>query len=118
MAYNFKGFNNSAERKFKYDESKHRDFITLSKLYEKNGADEVYTVLGGWINKRDKYGDRPEIVIDEHIIDAPRSSVETWNQIFTDDEAIKSINGGECKIKISKFHSDRYNKDIYTILFI
>lgn len=118
MAYNFKSLNKHSDRKFNYDETQHRDFTTLSKLYEENGAGQVYTVYGVWINKRDKYGERPEVVLRDYILDAPRSTVDLWKNVLNDEQAIKSINDGECKFTIDKFYSERYFKDIYVFNFI
>lgn len=117
MAYNFKELNKSTPKKFKYDETIERPFTTLSKLYAEDPK-AVHTVRGVWINKKDKYGDRPEVVLDNAILDAPRSTVDMWKKVLDDADAITSINDGECKFVVDKFHSERYFKDIYVFNFI
>lgn len=118
MSYNFKQHNKVFEHKFKYDESKHREYTTLSKLYNADSVGTVYKIDGGWINRRDKFGDRPEVVVGDFIIDMPRSLVPTFESLFTDEDAIEAINAGECKFRIRHWYSNQYFKDIYGIEFV
>lgn len=122
MAYNFTKHNKETAHKFNY-EDKQRSFISLNKLYSTYGEKAVYTILGGYINKKDRYGDRPEIITlandkKEYVLDAPRSMVDTFKELFSDDEAVAAINNHECKFVIETFHSDKYFKDIYMMKFI
>lgn len=115
--FDFESLNKDYSSPFTYQMKEDAPFVKISDLDEK----EVYTLAILYINKKSKYGDHPVAGIKENDgtwISLPSHLVDTAKAILDNKEAIEAINKGECGIKVRKFHSDKFNRDGYSIDFV
>ena len=107
---------NKFNRKFDV-ELKDLSFVKLSDLY-KESPDKEYTITGLFINKKSKFGDRPFVSTPDFLADLPAGMLGTVRDMVNDPVVVEAINEGTAGFKVVKYHSNRYNRDCYTVEFV
>lgn len=113
--YDFKKFNKKKNPTWSYDTSDF-DYVKTSDVYAKIG-DAPFNVHGVFITPDTGYGVGAVIIADKCFINAPKSFVETVNEILADDNAVKEINEHGTRMFIEKYYSKKYHRDGYAIYF-
>ena len=84
---------------------------------------ECVQVLGGYTNKKSRYGDEPIFIVKDiqgniFFVNMPNHHLQTLNTIISDNELVKGVNNGECFIKIVTYFSKRFNKQCFDFEFV
>lgn len=102
---------------FGIDTSKYK-YVSLKTLYDTN-PNETHKVLGFFINTKGKYGSEPNAIIENNlIVNLPRHLLETVNEILDSNEYIQYTKDGHVGFKIYQYHSNKYNKDAYSVTWL
>lgn len=101
---------------FNYDNEKERDFIKLSDLYQKFGADTEYIIHAIFINTKSKFGDAPVFVTDNYMVNISQHMLQPVQELLEDDDAVQLINNRKAGFKIYTF-SGRNGKG-YSVEFV
>lgn len=104
-----------ANNPFKVDSSKF-DFINLESLYNKDGENTRYKVLGVYINKKGKFGPVPIAIIDGFKVNLPKHLLDDIQLILDNDDMIQSIIDGKLGFEIEPYQNARGH--FYTIRWI
>ena len=107
---------NKFSRKFN-TEIKDLSFVKLEDLY-KDKPDMVYILTGLFINKKSKFGDRPYASTPDFLVDLPMSMLKTVQDMMNDPAVVETVNEGKAGIKVVTYHSNKYNKDCYSVEFV
>lgn len=108
---------NKDVKKFEFD-TEGLDYVSLNDLFENNGADEVYTLRGFYINKKSKFGDAPVGMTDGCLVNLPSHMLDVVEKIMADDEAVADINAGKVGFTIYSYMDEKHNKICYSIKFV
>ena len=115
----FSELNKSFESPFKVQIPNDVEFYKLSDL----DVNDSYQLVTCYINSKSKYGAHPVAgVVDVDgvllVVSLPRHLTDVFCDIIDEPKYIEAINAGECRFKIKKCHSKKYNKDFLTIEFL
>lgn len=102
---------------FDYDREKKRAYVSLETLYTENGKDEVYKVLGLYINES-KFGVQGSAVLDEIQVNLPKHLVPVIKEIRSNDKLVNDINNGAVGFQIYKYIPKNYNNECYSIKWV
>lgn len=81
-------------------------YTTLADLFRENGKDEVYPIVGVYINTKGKYGPQACIAINESLmVNLPAHMLEACEEMRKDQEAIDAINDGQAGFKVYQYTS-------------
>ena len=89
-------------------------WVDLKTLYNTD-PEKGYQVLGLFTNNSGKFGTEPVAIVDGFLVNLPRHLLVAVQQMLDSDEIIQYIKDGHCGFKIYQYHSNRYNKDAYSI---
>lgn len=94
-------------------------FLTLNELYERDGADAKYIILGVY-DYTSAYGRGAFAKSDGFNISLPSHMVDTVKDIRNDAESVEQINNSQVYIKIYTYTMpDKYpNETFYSINFL
>ena len=115
--FDFESLNKDYSSPFTYAMREDAPFVKISDL----DTEKTYTLVNLYINTKSKYGAHPVagIADDNGIwVSLPNHLTDTAKAILSNTEAIEAINNKKCGIKARKFHSDKYNRDGYSISFV
>lgn len=102
---------------FGIDTSKYK-YVNLKTLYETD-PNAKYKVIGFFINSKGKYGAEPNAIIENNlIVNLPRHLLDTVNEILDSNEYIQYIKDGHVGFSIYQYHSNKYNKDAYSVTWL
>ena len=107
---------NKFSRKFNA-EIKDLSFVKLEDLYKESPTKE-YVLTGLFINKKSKFGHRPYASTPDFLVDLPTGMLKTVEDMINDPMIVEAVNNGIAGFKVVTYHSNRYNKDCYTVEFI
>lgn len=108
-------FNNS--NVFDIDTSNYK-YVSLETLYDTDPTAQ-YKVLGFFVNTKGKYGAEPNAIIGNNlIVNLPRHLLETVNELLDSDDYIQYIKEGHVGFKIYQYHSNKYNRDAYSVTWL
>lgn len=115
----FSELNKSFESPFKVQIPDDVQYYKLSDL----DVNDSYQLVTCYINSKSKYGAHPVAgVVDVDgvllVVSLPRHLTDVFCDIMDEPKYIEAINAGECRFKIKKCHSKKYNKDFLTIEFL
>lgn len=108
-------FNNS--NVFGIDTSKYK-YVSLKELFDTDpNAD--HKVFGLFINNKGKFGSEPNAIIENNlIVNFPRHLLDTVNELLDSNEYIQYIKEGHVGFKVYQYHSNKYNKDAYSVTWL
>ena len=95
------------------------EYFKLQDLYEMNGADEVYTLKGVFVNRNKpekqlkEFGASPVGILEDKLINLPNHMLAEVEDILKDEEDIAAIKAGEAIFKIRKYES--HGKECYGV---
>lgn len=89
-------------------------WVDLKTLYDTD-PEKGYQVLGLFTNNSGKFGTEPVAIIDGFLVNLPRHLLDAVQQMLDSDEIIQYIKDGHVAFKIYQYHSNRYNRDAYSI---
>ena len=79
----------------------------------------TFKVLGFFTIKDNLNGGNQAIAITKDcLINLPKHTVNTIENILSDEDSIKGIKNGECYIKTKKYFSKKYNKECFDFDFL
>ena len=104
---------------FNVDYSK-RSWIKLEDIYNSPAYNEqeVHQIYGLFINEKGKYGKRPYVATDIHLIDLPQHMTPVIEQMLQDPEVIQQINEGKAGFTVRAYMSNNYQRECYAITFV
>ena len=94
---------------FVFDEEAHREFTDLEELVSINGLGETYVVHAMFINKKSKFGDSPNITLENVIVNFPSHLTDTVNEMMADDELVDFVNDRMLGFEIYEY-TNKYGK--------
>lgn len=108
-------FNNT--NVFGIDTSNYK-YTNLNTLYDTDPSAK-HRVLGLFVNTKGKYGAEPNAIIENNlIVNLPRHLLETVNELLDDNRYIDYIKGGHVGFSIYQYHSNKYDKDAYSVTWL
>lgn len=100
---------NKSEPRFNYEIPENHTFAKPAELVEANGLDQVYKVMGMYVNTKGKFGDEPVIILDSCLLNAPNHALEAVQSIITNDNYTDLVNKGRVGIKFYTY-SNKFGK--------
>lgn len=117
----------NTERLFDVDTSGF-EYVSLEFLYKESlnahegeiaaAENEVYPVLGLYINTKGNFDDAPVVATDDCYVNLPAHLCETVREILRDPRAIKAINDGKVGFAIYSYTQRRFNKECFSIRWV
>lgn len=93
-------------------------YTNLNILYNTD-PNATHKVLGVFVNTKGKYGAEPNAIIENNlIVNLPRHLLETVNELLDDDSYIDYIKSGHVGFSIYQYHSNKYDKDAYSVTWL
>lgn len=89
-------------------------WVDLKTLYNTN-PEKGYQVLGLFTNNGGKFGTEPVAIVDGFLVNLPRHLLDAVQQMLDSDEIVQYIKDGHVAFKIYEYHSNKYNRDAYSI---
>ncbi len=68
------------------------NFTSLKELFDKNGAETIYTVRALFINTKAKFGEQPVLVATYFLVSLPTHMLGTVKDMISDDELVYQVN--------------------------
>ncbi|MBQ1297312.1 MAG: hypothetical protein IIY21_24925 [Clostridiales bacterium] len=79
----------------------------------------IYQICGLYINTKSKFGDHPvAMCTEEFLVDLPQNMTEEVKKIIADDDDISDIVEGKVGMKVTEYHSDKYNRDCLGVQWV
>lgn len=114
----FSHLNKSYENKFVNMPESLENYRKIAELNQ----NEIYTVLGMYIVPagKSKFGEHANMgLVDSNgeafIINLPHHMTDSVKMIMANDELLKGVNNGDCKVKVKDYFSKKYNKNCRTL---
>lgn len=93
-------------------------YVSLKELHDTD-PDATHKVYGLFTNSKGKFGAEPNAIIENNlIVNMPRHLLDTVNELLDDDKYIEYIKQGHVGFKVYKYHSNKYNKDAYSVTWL
>lgn len=89
-------------------------WVDLKTLYNTD-PEKGYQVLGLFTNNGGKFGTEPVAIVDGFLVNLPRHLLDAVQQMLDSDEIVQYIKDGHVAFKIYEYHSNKYNRDAYSI---
>ena len=89
-------------------------WVDLKTLFDTDPAKQ-YKVLGLYNNNSGKFGTEPVAIVEGFIVKLPRHLLDAVQQMLDSDESVQYIKDGHVAFKIYEYHSNKYNRDAYSI---
>lgn len=115
MALSVAKFNNN--NVFGIDTSNYK-YVDLDTLYDTDPTAQ-HKVLGFFVNSKGKFGAEPNAILENKLIaNLPRHLLDTVNQMLDDNRYIEYIKEGHVGFTIYQYHTNKYNKDAYSVTWL
>ena len=115
MALSVAKFNNN--NVFGIDTSNYK-YVDLDTLYNTDPTAK-HKVLGFFVNSKGKFGAEPSAILENNLIaNLPRHLLDTVNQMLDDNRYIEYIKEGHVGFTIYQYHTNKYNKDAYSVTWL
>lgn len=93
---------------FNYDREKSREFADLKQLVDQygllNGGKPVeYNVLALFINDSGHFGENPNIIINDYIVNFPSHLTSQVKEMISDPELVEMVNNGKLGFTIYEY---------------
>lgn len=77
----------------------------------------IYIVKGFFIIDS-KFGKHPIVYVLDKLVSLPNRYTNIFEEILKNEGMCTAIDNGECKFKVNKFYSKKYNRDGWGIEFV
>lgn len=115
MSLSVAKFNNN--NVFGIDTSNYK-YVDLDTLYDTDPTAQ-HKVLGFFVNSKGKFGAEPNAILENNLIaNLPRHLLDTVNQMLDDNRYIEYIKEGHVGFTIYQYHTNKYNKDAYSVTWL
>lgn len=109
---------NKGKRIFTYQMPEDAEFISLKELFDENGADKIYVLVGMYLSDKGNFGTQPILLTPTHFVNAPKHLVDVVKDIVADETIVEQINAGNAGFKIQKYIDKKYKKECYSVEFV
>ena len=93
-------------------------YVDLNTLYDTDPTTQ-HKVLGFFVNSKGKFGAEPNAILENNLIaNLPRHLLDTVNQMLDDNRYIEYIKEGHVGFTIYQYHTNKYNKDAYSVTWL
>lgn len=93
-------------------------YVNLNTLYDTDPTAQ-HKVLGFFVNSKGKFGAEPNAILENNLIaNLPRHLLDTVNQMLDDNRYIEYIKEGHVGFTIYQYHTNKYNKDAYSVTWL
>ena len=93
-------------------------YVDLNTLYDTDPTAQ-HKVLGFFVNSKGKFGAEPNAILENNLIaNLPRHLLDTVNQMLDDNRYIEYIKEGHVGFTIFQYHTNKYNKDAYSVTWL
>lgn len=93
-------------------------YVDLNTLYDTDPTAQ-HKVLGFFVNSKGKFGAEPNAILENNLIaNLPRHLLDTVNQMLDDNRYIEYIKDGHVGFVIYQYHTNKYNKDAYSVTWL
>ena len=93
-------------------------YVGLNTLYDTDPTAQ-HKVLGFFVNSKGKFGAEPNVILENNLIaNLPRHLLDTVNQMLDDNRYIEYIKEGHVGFTIYQYHTNKYNKDAYSVTWL
>lgn len=93
-------------------------YVDLNTLYDTDPTAQ-HKVLGFFVNSKGKFGAEPNAILENNLIaNLPRHLLDTVNQMLDDNRYIEYIKEGHVAFTIYQYHTNKYNKDAYSVTWL
>ena len=93
-------------------------YVDLNTLYDTDPTAQ-HKVLGFFVNSKGKFGAEPNAILENNLIaNLPRHLLDTVNQMLDDNRYIEYIKEGHVGFNIYQYHTNKYNKDAYSVTWL
>ena len=89
-------------------------WVDLKKLFDTD-PEKQYKVLGLFTNNGGKCGTEPVAIINGFLVNLPRHLLDAVQQMLDSNEIVQYIKDGHVAFKIYEYHSNKYNRDAFSI---
>lgn len=89
-------------------------WVDLKTLFDTD-PEKQYKVFGLFTNNGGKFGTEPVAIVDGFLVNLPRHLLDVVQQMLDSDEIVQYIKEGHVAIKIYQYHSNKYNRDAFSI---
>lgn len=106
------GFSDKYNKGSKFDvNTAEFEYKNLKELFEKNGADCKYRLLGFYINNKSKFGAAPVAICEGFFANLPSHELDTVKEMLADPETVQDIKAGTCGFVIEPYKSKNFGTD-------
>ena len=74
--------------------------------------------IRGLFLSKGTFGLQGNLIAEGYIISLPKNLTETVKSIIDSPEAVEAVKRGELAVSFREYHSDKYNKDCWSINFL
>ena len=93
-------------------------YVDLNTLYDTDPTAQ-HKLLGFFVNSKGKFGAEPNAILENNLIaNLPRHLLDTVNQMLDDNRYIEYIKEGHVGFTIYQYHTNKYNKDAYSVTWL
>ena len=93
-------------------------YVDLNTLYDTDPTAQ-HKVLGFFVNSKGKFGAEPNAILENNLIaNLPRHLLDTVSQMLDDNRYIEYIKDGHVGFTIYQYHTNKYNKDAYSVTWL
>lgn len=93
-------------------------YVDLNTLYDTDPTAQ-HKVLGFFVNSKGKFGAEPNAILENNLIaNLPRHLLDTVSQMLDDNRYIEYIKEGHVGFTIYQYHTNKYNKDAYSVTWL
>lgn len=90
------------------------NWVDLKTLFDTD-PEKQYKVLGLFTSNGGKFGTEPVAIVDGFLVNLPRHLLDAIQQMLDSDEIVQYIKDGHVAFTIYEYHSNKYNRDAYSI---
>lgn len=94
---------NKSEPKFTFNIPESHQFVKPAELVETHGVEQVYKVMGMYVNTKGKYGDEPVLILDNCLLNAPAHLLDAVRNILDNEQYIELVNKGRVGVKFYQY---------------
>ena len=96
------------------------EYFNLETLYEDNGEDHVYPIMGFYINHKSDYGDAPVAILEDKFANLPQHLLDEVLEIMKSEDDVSDIKAGKVGFSIYSYEKElkKGTKTCYSIRWV
>lgn len=94
------------------------EYKNLKELYDANGEDKKYKILGFYINTKSRFGAAPVAICEGFFANLPAHELETVKEMLADPETVNEIKSGTCGFMIEPYKSKNFGTDCLGVQWV